>query len=420
MTILVRKAHIVDPHSPFNNTVNDILVRDGVITEIGASINTKADKVVEPANCFASAGWIDLFADFCDPGYEYRETLESGANAAVAGGYTRVCVIPNTQPVIDSKGQVEYITRSSAELPAAVLPLGAATKQCAGKELAEMYDMKASGAVAFTDALNPVQSPGLLLKALQYVKAFDGTIIQLPDDKTLSAHGLMHEGVISTRLGLPGIPAIAEELMVKRDIDLVRYTGSRLHLTGVSTRSSMELIRAAKAEGLNITVSVTPYHLVFSDEDLVHYDTNLKVSPPLRSKADVQALREAVSDGTVDCIASHHRPQHRDNKDCEFEYAKEGMTGIQTAFSVVNTALPGLPVERLVQLFGENAAKILGQPAARIDKGAPAEFTLFSRDTEWTVNAGELKSRSKNTPFAGSRLKGRVVAVINKGKLFLN
>jgi dihydroorotase len=297
--------------------------------------------------------------------------------------------------------------------------LGALTKSCSGKELAEMYDMKNAGAVAFTDGISPVQSSGLLLKALQYVKAFNGTVIQVPDDKHMSAHGLMNEGITSTKLGLPGIPALAEELMVKRDIDLVRYTGSRIHFTGISTRKSIELVKEAKAAGLEVSCSVTPYHLAYSEEDLAGYDTNMKVSPPLRTKDDVEALRQAVMNGDVDCIASHHFPQHWDNKVCEFEYAKNGMTGLQTAFSLVNTVLPGLPDELLVKLF-TNAASLLGSTAAAIEKGAFVSLTLFNRKSASVFTEQENKSRSANTPVLGRQLSGKVIGTINKGRVFLN
>ncbi len=301
---------------------------------------------------------MDPFSHFCDPGYEYKETLESGAAAAAAGGYTQVFVLPNTRPVADSKSQIEYIGRQSTGLPVRIHPLGAITKGIEGKDLAEMYDMKNSGAIAFSDGTSPVQSPGLFVKALQYIKAFNGVLIQVPVDKSIGSGGLMNESIISTQLGLPGIPALAEEIMIKRDIDLLRYTGSHLHLTGISTANSLELVKTAKAEGLNLTCSVTPYHLFFCEEDLQTYDTNLKVNPPLRSRLDMMALREGVLNGTVDCIASHHLPQDWDNKTCEFEYAKNGMIGLETAFSVVNHLLPELSDNALVKLFSLNARNI--------------------------------------------------------------
>jgi dihydroorotase len=329
-------------------------------------------------------------------------------------------VIPNTKPVIDSKTQAEYISQKSKSLPVNIHPIGAISKGAEGKDLAEMYDMRSSGAVAFSDGLNPIQSAGLLLKALQYVKAFDGTVIQIPDDKSVGANGLMHEGIISTRLGLPGKPMMAEELQVARDIKLVRYSESKLHITGVSSPKSLEYIRRAKEAGLAVTCSVTPYHLFFSDEDLMEYDTNLKVYPPLRTKSDVELLRQAVLDGTIDCIASHHMPHEYDSKVLEFEYAKNGMTGLETSYSAIKTVLPGLTESRWVELVSINPRKIFGLEIPVIKKGAPACFTLFEPGVPVTITAASFRSKSKNSAFTGKTLNGSVKGIINKEALILN
>lgn len=420
MKILVRQAMIADPNSALNGQVTDLLINGERIIKIAPHITETADEVIEATGLTVSPGWVDIYAHFCDPGYEYKETLETGAAAAAAGGYTHVFVLPNTQPIVDNKTQVEYISRKSGFLPVNIHPLGAITKGIEGKDLAEMYDMKNSGAIAFSDGLCPVQSPGLFVKALQYVKAFDGVLIQVPLDKSIGAGGLINEGIISTRLGLPGIPALAEEVIIKRDIDILRYTQSKLHITGISTQNGLELVKAAKAEGLNLTCSVTPYHLFFCDEDLQTYDTNLKVNPPLRSKADMLALREAVFNGTVDCIASHHLPQDWDNKTCEFEYAKNGMTGLETSFAVINHLLPELTTDRLVQLFSLNARTIFGLPHTHTSEGAIAELTLFSRTGITVLTKQQLKTKSANTPFLERELTGKILGILNKGKLTLN
>lgn len=400
--------------------IKDILINNQHIEAIANDINEQADTIVEEANTIISNGWVDCFAHFCDPGFEYRETLETGAAAAVAGGFTQVFVLPNTNPVLHSKSQVEYVAQKTKSLPLHIHPLGAITKNIEGKDLAEMYDMQASGAIAFSDGLQPVQTPGLLLKALQYVKAFDGVVIQMPIDKSIGANGLMNEGIISTQLGLPGIPAIAEEIMVKRDIDLLRYTQSKLHITGISTANSLAFIKAAKAEGLQISCSVTPYHLFFCDEDLNDYNTHLKVNPPLRSKADMLALRSGIEDGTIDCIATHHIPQNWDSKVCEFEYAKNGMIGLQTVFAILNEAMPTLNNATLANILSNNATKLFTLPTTSITEGSIANCTLFTKEQHTLVVKENNKSKSFNTPFANQTLKGKVIGVFTKGSLHLN
>jgi len=338
----------------------------------------------------------------------------------LAGGFTKVLVVPNTNPTINSKSQVEYIVQKSKALPVAIFPLGAVTKNIEGKDLAEMYDMFDAGAKGFSDGLNPVQSSGLLLKALQYVKAFNGTIVQMPIDKSIAAHGLINEGIISTKMGLQGLPSIGEIMMIKRDIDLLRYTNSKLHITAVSTKEGIELIAKAKAEGLDITCSVTPYHLFYCDEDVMDYDTNLKVNPPLRTREDMLALREAVKTGIIDCIATHHFPQNIDNKVCEFEYAKNGMISLQTAFPVVNSILPELSNETICNIFSTNATHIFGIKDNKIEVGAEACLTLFNRNEEFVLTKENNKSKSVNSPFFNTKLRGVVCGVLTKNNLYLN
>jgi dihydroorotase len=421
MKVLIKQANIISSSSPFNGKTKDILISDGIISKIGDSIDEQADITIDEKGLSVSIGWMDIFSNFCDPGFEFRETIESGAKAAAAGGFTDVLVMPNTNPTVHDKSQVEYIIQRSSSFPVNIHPMGAITKNTDGRELAEMYDMRQSGAVAFTDGTNPVQSPGILLKALQYVKAFDGIIIQMPDDKSIGALGLINEGIVSTQLGLPGKPAIAEELMVARDIELVKYSGSKIHFTGISTAKSLELIATAKAAGLPVSCSVTPYHGYFCDGDLTTYDTNLKVNPPLRSKEDMLAIRKALTDGTVDCIASHHIPQDWDNKVCEFEYAKNGMIGLESLFGVVRElGIGSLELENLIDLLSVAPRQLFGMEIPEIKEGARACLTLFNSEEEYVFEESMIRSKSKNSAFIGKKLKGKVKGIINGDKNSFN
>jgi dihydroorotase len=419
MNLLLRQAKIIDPSSPFHQQQADIFIQDGILKTISPKLDITADKIIEAEGLFVSPGWLDVFAHFPDPGFEYKESLQTGTNAAAAGGYTDVLLIPNTAPVVHNKSAVEYIVQRSKSFPVNLHPIAAVTKNAEGKELAEMYDMHDSGAIAFGDGNCSIQSSGILLKALQYLRAIDKVLIQLPDDRSISATGLMNEGIISTQLGLPGKPAIAEELMIARDIELAKYTESKIHFTGISTAKSVELIQRAKAEGIRVTCSVTPYHLFFCDEDLTTYDTNLKLNPSLRTSADREALRNGVIDGTIDCIASHHFPHEKDSKIIEFEYAKYGMIGLETSFAVVRTILPQLPFEKLIEIFCANPRKIFDLPVASIKENETACLTLFT-DEKWIFKPQHIRSKSTNTAFLEKEFNGRPLGIINKDQVFLN
>lgn len=416
MTILLKGVTIVDPSSPFHQQAVDVLIDSGIISRIG-SVSAKADQEISVSGMHASVGWVDIFADFGDPGFEYREDMKTGCQTAALGGFTDVFVIPNTAPVHYTKSGVEYLNRRSTGHGVSVYALGAVSKNAEGKELAEMYDMADSGAVGFTDGKNSIQSAGLMLKALQYVKAIDKTVLQIPNDHSISGKGLMNEGKMSTRLGLAGLPAIAEEIMVKRDIELAAYAGSKLHLTGVSSKKSLQLIREAKKNGTMVSCSVTPHHLLFTDEDLYEYNSNLKTIPALRTTEDRDALREGVEDGTVDCIASHHFPYHKDEKLVEFEYAKAGMIGLETAFSAVRTAMPHLSIERVIELLSHNPRNLFALEQPSITEGSPACITLFLPGENWAPE--QFASKSKNSPFYNRSLLGKPLGIINRDKLIL-
>jgi dihydroorotase len=344
----------------------------------------------------------------------------TGAAAAQSGGFTTVFVVPNTQPVIDNKTQVNYIVQQQQHLPIHILPIGALSKKIEGKDLAEMIDMHQAGAVASSDGLYPVQSNLLFLKALQYVNTFDGVVIQMPIDKSMGAVGLMNEGITSTQIGLPGIPAIAEELMISRDIELLKYSNSKLHITGVSTAKGIALIEAGKKAGLALTCSVTPYHLYFNETDLSTYDTLLKVYPPLRTKADQAALQDAVERGVVDCISSHHQPQDWDGKTIEFEYAKAGIACIETTYSTINHLFPKLKDEAIANLLSNNARQIFNLGSSSIQEGQKVDLTLFNRASSITPTKAGSKSKSVNNPFLDKTLKGTVIGTYSKGQLHLN
>lgn len=421
MIILIRNAFIVDPSSPFHQKTMDLLIRDGLIETIATNINTTADQVIEIAGLHVSPGWFDPFVHFCDPGLEQKETIETGIAAAAAGGFTEVMLVPNTQPVISGKAQVHYILKKAKDLPVLVHPLGTVTKHAEGKEIAEMYDMQNEGAIAFTDGWLPVQSAGLLLKALQYVKTFNGTIIQVPDDRSIGTYGLVNEGKISTQMGLPGKPMLAEVIAIEKDIRLAAYAQSSLHVTGVTTSEGLNKIQEAKKLGQHVSCSVAPYHVFFTDADLQQYDTNLKVFPPLRTATELIALKQALIDGTIDCISAHHRPHEWDSKTCEFEYAQYGMESLESCYGAFGAALgETLTPERWVTLAASNPRKIFGMEVPQIAEGKSANVTLFDPYATYTFEKEMICSKSTNNAFIGKTLRGKVWGIVQNQHIHLN
>ncbi len=416
MSILIRQAKIVDSQSPFHNKVVDVLIENGKISNIGKNISKKAKKEIAIKGLHISLGFVDVFADYCEPGFEQKETLATGLKAAAAGGFTDVLLSPNTSPSISSKSVLQYVLKKTENDAVKIHPLGSITQEIEGKALAEMFDMKTFGAIAFTDGWKPVQNANLMLKALEYVKAFDGVLIQMPLNASLAAGGLMHEGNTSTKLGMAGIPVLAETVLLHRDIELLRYTNSRLHITGISTEEGVNMIRRAKKDGLNITCSVTPYHLALTDEALQGYDSAYKVSPVLRSEKDRQALIKGLKDGTIDCIASHHRPQEWDAKAKEFEYASDGMNVQENAFEIVNDAVGDkVALERIIETFTAGR-KIFGLEEGSIQEGSIANISLFLPTEKNTVSEENIQSLSRNNPFIGKTLNGKVVGIIHNNQ----
>ena len=421
MEIIIRSARIIDTGSPFHNQVKDILVSNGKIKKIGAKLtNTSKAKEVKADNLHVSLGWFDLNTFLADPGYEQKETIESGCAAAAFGGFTHICCMPNTQPVTQTKSQIEYVLRKSANEIVSVHPIGAVSENAEGKDLAEMYDMHGAGAIAFCDGLKPSSNAGMVERSLLYVKAFDGLIMNHPEEKSISKNGAMNEGVVSTKLGLPGAPALAEEISVNRDLYILEYTESKLHLLDISLKRSVELIRNAKKKGLKISASVNAYNLMLDESAVGSYNTNCKVNPHLRSKEDIAALVKGIADGTIDTITSAHQPHDEECKKLEFDKSDFGMIGLETCFAVANTALKDkVELTKIIETIANNPRRVLGLKN-KIEEGAEADLTLFNPDLKWTFAESDIKSKSKNTPFIGSDFIGKSIGVINKGKFQLN
>lgn len=421
MDILIRSARIVDTGSPFHNQVKDILVSNGRIKKIGSRLsNSSKAKELKADNLHVSLGWVDMNAFLADPGYEQKETIASGCKAAAYGGFTHICAMPNTNPVIQTKSQIEYVLRKSADEIVTVHPIGAVTHNTEGKDLAEMYDMYAAGAIAFSDGLKPSASAGLVERSLLYAKAFSGLVMNHAEDKTISKNGAVHEGVASTKAGLPGAPALAEEIAVNRDLYILDYTGSKLHLLNISLKTSVDLIRSAKRKGLQVTASVNAYNLMLDENAVADYNTNFKVNPHLRTKADIAALAKAIADGTVDTISSAHQPHDEECKKLEFDKADFGMIGLETCFAVANTVLRDkVSLEKIINAFSNNARSILGL-TNKIEEGAEADLTLFNPKLQWTFTETDIQSKSKNTPFIGTPFTGKVIGIVSKGRFQVN
>lgn len=421
MNLLIQSIIIIDPQSPFNNKTVDILIKNGVIDQIKKEIKAeKGIQVISGKGLHVSPGWFDMQANFRDPGFEYKEDIHSGIAAAAAGGFTNVALMPTTNPTLSTKSSVEYVINKAKNKVVSVHPIGSLSVNAEGKDIAELYDMHLAGAVAFSDDKKSVKDSGLLTRALQYIQTFDGVVITFCNDSNITHEGVVNEGVTSTSLGLKGMPSLAEEVVVHRNIALAEYCNSALHVGPISTKKSVELIREAKKKKLKITASVNAYSLLLDDSVLKEFDTNYKLNPPLRTKEDIIALRKAIADGTIDAINSDHSPEDIENKKVEFDHAAFGMIGLETAFAVINSALGKNGLESMVTTLSIKPRKILKQPTVTIKENEKACITLFEPNSEWLIKESDIKSKSKNTPFIGKRLTGKVVGIVNNNQLHLN
>ena len=419
MQLLIKNAALVHAASPLDGATADIFIKNGKIETIGTGLTAAGAKVFDAKGACVSPGWLDLGTLVGDPGFEHREDFDSAEKAAAAGGYTAIACLPNTAPATHSKSEVQYVRSRAKGSLVDFLPIGAVSHDCLGKDLTEMYDMQTAGAVAFSDGKKSVQDSGLMLRALQYVKPFNGVILNRPHDRTMAPGGQLHEGLMSTSLGMKGIPALAEEVMLRRDIYLAEYTGSRLHALNISTAGAVELVRDAKARGLQVTASVAAMNIACDDHLLHDFDPNWKVMPPIREQLDFEALRAGLADGTIDCITSNHTPLDPEAKNLEFPFADFGAIGLETAFGLSWMHLSNLlTVSQLVECLAISPRRILGLPEAKLEPGIDANLTIFDPKQEWTFSKNDIFSKSKNTPFVGWRLKGKVLGVVNKGRFW--
>ena len=418
--LLLRGGTVLQPRANTTHSA-DLLIRGGTIAAIGEDLDADGVPVYDASDQLISPGWMDMHVHLREPGYEHKETIATGSRAALAGGFTDVACMPNTDPPIYTRDVVEFVRERATATPVGVHPIACVSKERAGEEIAEMADLRAGGAVAFSDDGAPVQKAGLMRRALEYSSMLDRPIINHMEEETLNPSGQMHEGEVSARLGLDGIPEVSEDVMIARDIELLALTGGHLHVAHMSTARGVELVRRAKARGLPITAEVCTHHLTLTDEavEASQFDTNTKMHPPLRSAADVTALKEGLADGTIDALCTDHAPHAAYEKDVEFTQAPFGILGLETAWGLIGRELiaPGvLSVEEAVQKLTVAPRRILRLDVPEIAEGEPARLTIFDASTQWTYAAEDIRSKSENTPFVGHEMVGRPWAVYSDGQ----
>jgi dihydroorotase len=418
MKVLIKKAKVIAQNSPYHNKVVDVFIENGIIKEIG-NIETKADKVIEGKDLHISVGFMDMRAFSKEPGFESMESLESLSEAAAKGGFTEVAIMPNTKPIIQSKESIKYFQHFSENSLVTLFPTAAVTKDLKGEDFTEMWDLLGAGVIAFTDGTKPLWNSDILYKTLQYLYPKKALLMNRAEETTLSAFGQMHEGIASTMMGTKGIPSEAEELMIMRDLKLLEYadlkhTNSLLHFSCISTTAAVKLIKKAKANGLPVSCDIAAHQLAFTDEDLSGFDTNLKVNPPFRSKRDIKALQKGLAEGTIDAIVSDHNPLDEEHKNMEFDLADFGVIGLQTAFSSAITYAEQ-NLETVISCFTSNPRAILKIHQPIIQVGEKANLTIFNPEESFTFEKKDIVSKSKNSPFIGKELKGKIIATFNKG-----
>lgn len=418
MSTLLKNATIIDNTSPHHLQKKDILIHNGLIKQISDNIDSDSSfSIIDLEHLHISCGWFDTSVSFGEPGYEERETIKNGLDVAAKSGFTAVAVNPLTNPIIDSKSDVEFLIHKASSSTTKLYPIGALTRKSEGKEIAELYDMQQSGAIAFSDYDKPIANDNLMKIALQYAQNFNGLVLSFPKNKAIAGSGIVNEGINSTKLGLKGIPALAEHIQVARDLFLLEYTGGKLHIPTISTGKSVELIAEAKKKGLQVTCSVSVHHLSLTDDELHGFDSKFKTNPPLRTQEDVNTLINAVKSGIIDCITSDHNPVDIENKKLEFSIADDGVIGLESAFGILNTVLN---IDDFIPLLTSKPKAIFGIENHSIQEGNLADITLFNPNSEGRFASSDILSTSKNSPFVGKKTNGKVYGVFVDNQLVLN
>jgi len=414
MQYLIQSALVIDANSPFHLQKKDILIENGIIKTISENIKSEdIAQTISSENLCVNIGLMDLRCHVPDLGFEFKETLETARKAAAAGGFTEICLLPNMTPPLDSKDSLAYVLKDNDKNLVKTYPIAALSLKTKGEDLSEMLDLHRAGAVAFSDGLQCVHNTDILLKTLLYLQPVEALLIQRPEEQTLTRYGQMNEGIVATHLGLKGLPSLAEVLIIQRDLEILRYTGGKIHFSCISSQKSVALIRQAKQEGLAVTCDVSANHLYFTEEKLYDFDTNFKLNPPLRTETDRQALWQGIADDTIDAIVSDHQPQDTENKELEFDLAAFGAIGLQTALLATNTKKDTISLEKILEKFCQNPRKILQKNIPCIKEGEIANLCVWDNKQESVFTKESILSKSKNSPFIGETLKGKVYAVFN-------